>query len=346
MIPRRFVTAIALFVISTSLFARGQKIIPVPFSSFQYCINQASLYCFYPTFGLQSTLPFGGVTLQGNFGQGSVGFSEVSTLLGAETALLPLPSPASGITFKYDPRLGIFVKTQESLGPILTERAETTGKGKLTLTFAYEHVGYDSIDGAALKNLQINLSTSTGKLSVDEYTTFLTYGFTQWLDFSAAFPVRSVRMEATGFNATFIPATGNFAFTPGFSQQAGSTGLGDIVLRTKGRVLRREQGGVSLGFELRTPTGDYHNFVGSGAFGGKPFVAASWAFRPKHLYLAPHVNLGYEFNGTSLLGGSLEGQEGRLPRRLEWAVGSEIGAQRKRRSLSTLSANTCTAQKS
>src|SRR5262249_16067412 len=38
---------------------------------------------------------------------------------------LPLPSPASGFTYRFDEGTGTFVRSTQSFGPILTERAET-----------------------------------------------------------------------------------------------------------------------------------------------------------------------------------------------------------------------------
>ena len=59
--------------------------------------------------------------------------------------------------------------------------------------------------------------------------------------------------------------------------------------------------------------------------GGKPFVIGSMGWNFGRFYIGPHVNVGYEWNGSSVLGGSLLGVSERLPRRLEYAVGTEVG---------------------
>ena len=45
--------------------------------------------------------------------------------------------------------------SSESLGPVLSERAETIGKGKLFLGFTFQRIGFDSMDGTDLKNLPL-----------------------------------------------------------------------------------------------------------------------------------------------------------------------------------------------
>jgi hypothetical protein len=52
--------------------------------------------------------------------------------------------------------------------------------------------------------------------------------------------------------------------------------------------------------DLRLPTGDEQNFLGSGTFGFTPFAVFSYAAR-----VSPHVNVGYEVNGNSVLAGQI-----------------------------------------
>ena len=65
-------------------------------------------------------------------------FSQFSTALVAQLVSVPLPSPASGFTYRFDPSLGVFQRTTQSFGPILAERAETIGAGRLALGFAVQ----------------------------------------------------------------------------------------------------------------------------------------------------------------------------------------------------------------
>ena len=74
-------------------------------------------------------------------------------------------------------------------------------------------------------------------------------------------------------------------------------GIGDVVFRLKGTIYRTERLRVALLGDVRVPTGDERNFLGSGAYGLRPSVAASI----RTGWLTPHVNLGYQWNGLSLL---------------------------------------------
>src|ERR1041385_851614 len=63
---------------------------------------------------------------------------------------IPLPSPAAGFTFTFDPTLGAFTRTTDSFGPIYSQRADTTGRGKLTFGFSYSRFTFDKLDGKDL----------------------------------------------------------------------------------------------------------------------------------------------------------------------------------------------------
>src|SRR5260370_26780213 len=134
---------------------------------------------------------------------------------------------------------------------------------------------------------------------------YLRYGLVSRVDVSVAVPLLRVDLRDT-FSESFVrnptcPSSG-CASTP--SNQSGSrageaTGIGDVVFATKVNVwkLRRsdiDHGGFSLGVEVRLPSGDSHDFLGSGAIGAKPFATFSYAGR-----FSPHFNIGYQFNGKT-----------------------------------------------
>jgi hypothetical protein len=94
--------------------------------------------------------------------------------------------------------------------------------------------------------------------------------------------------------------------------------------------------------DVRTPSGNARELLGSGAIGIKPFVAVSATGR----HFSPHVNLGYQWNGRSSLAGDVTGttvsedesgaaviQNGpalkqRLPSQLFYTAGADFGATR------------------
>jgi hypothetical protein len=82
----------------------------------------------------------------------------------------------------------------------------------------------------------------------------------------------------------------------GSSAVNSATGIGDVVARLKWNALSGERLRFAAGFDMRFPTGDALNFLGSGSYGAKPFVVLSYRAR-----VSPHVMIGYEWNSHSIL---------------------------------------------
>ena len=80
-------------------------------------------------------------------------FAPINAAVGTQVSTLPMASPSSGISFVYDPSLKSFTVANESLGPVLGERARTIGRNRLFLGFSYQFLKFDSIDGKKLKAL-------------------------------------------------------------------------------------------------------------------------------------------------------------------------------------------------
>jgi hypothetical protein len=107
-----------------------------------------------------------------------------------------------------------------------------------------------------------------------------------------------------------------------FAAQGSATGVGDLVVRAKGTLVRKGHRGIAAGVELRMPSGDEDDLLGSGAWGVRPFAVVSFAYRR----LSPHLNLGYQWNGASVLAGDLKtGEKRGLPDRITTAVGADVG---------------------
>src|SRR6185369_8220625 len=73
--------------------------------------------------------------------------------LASQIASVPLPSPASGFTYEFDPALGVFNRTTRSFGPILTSRAETIGRHKVSLGLTYQYFAFDHLEGMDLHSI-------------------------------------------------------------------------------------------------------------------------------------------------------------------------------------------------
>ncbi len=301
----------------------------------------------------------------------------LSSAIATQLAILPIISPSSGFTYKYNSAAGAFERTTSSFGPIYTERAETIGRGKFSVGVSYQRFRFQNLDGIDLKKVPAVFShvPDTGPngtsptyeadvistqnsidLKMDQTMLYGTVGITDHLDISAAIPIVSVRMSASSA-ANIIRVSGPTFVLPGigtlpnphsfdaagslssvYGSSGSATGLGDITLRAKANIFSNNAIRVALALDVRTPTGDARQLLGSGATGIKPFVAISGGKR-----ISPHLNLGYQWNGSSILGGDVTGtkvsedatgavviQNGpalksSLPSQLFYSLGADVG---------------------
>jgi hypothetical protein len=258
-------------------------------------------------------------------------FNFFNEAFGTQIGQLPLATPASGFLFTFDKGLGVYKDAQESFGPLVAERVETIGRHKLYLAFTYQRFGFSELDGNSLNNLPLLFVFSSGQTpqvvtsthnrvdaKVDQFVAFGTFGITRRIDVSVAVPFEKVSMGASAAGTEY--STTNTAQASFSEFLAGSaSGVGDMVISAKGTLMQHERLGMAVGGEFRLPTGDEQNFLGSGAFGFKPyFVVAS---RGK---VAPHLNVGYQWNTKSTLATDQKGKE-TLPGSFNYAAGADIG---------------------
>jgi len=279
-------------------------------------------------------------------------FTQFNISLASQLASVPLPSPASGFTYELDPALGVFKRSTQSFGPILAERAETIGKKKFSLGFNYQYFTFDTIEGVDLGNVPAVfthdnaavggrsdvVTTANGiDLKVGQFTAFLSYGLADAVDVSAAVPFVKVDLDVVSqatiqrIGTASSPAThffrdasapGTFGTTKTFSSSGSASGIGDVVGRLKARLVKSGATGVAIGVDVRFPTGDELDLLGSGAWGVKPFVILSVSQR----VLSPHLNVGYQWNGQSVLAGNVvTGEKKSLPDQILYDAGVDIG---------------------
>lgn len=281
-------------------------------------------------------------------------FAPFNNAFASQIALVNLPSFASGFTYVFDPSLGVFSKNTDSFGPILSERAETIGRNQAAVGFSFQLFAYDTLDNVGLNGVPVaflhdnatagptsDVVTTTNSIQADfsHFTAFLNYGLSDTVDVSVALPIARVSLRASsvaqiqrlGTTNPAIhyfrpPGTTGFGTTGTFAKSGTATGLGDISLRVKGVAFRQGPSRLALGAEVRLPTGDEENLLGSGAAGFKPFLAWSRAGRP----MSPHAKVAYEINGRSLLAGDvLAGTKGKLPNQLYFEAGVDAAVSRK-----------------
>jgi hypothetical protein len=245
---------------------------------------------------------------------------------------LPNPSPASGTQHIWDPETGVFKGTPQSLGPILTERPETIGSGKLFFEVTNQTLSFDRLDRLDLRGFQVAYPIpSVGLVTADAYinvtinetTAHMTYGVTYWLDASFAMPIVNSSATVRGGATLRNLQTGATVFAlPTQLVQRSSTGPGDGLVRLKATIPTRKSDGrsifglpgnsrlkLAMATDLRLPIGDEFDYHGSGAYGIKPFLIASLASK----VFSPHVNAGFQWNGESYLASSLPNVKRHLP---------------------------------
>jgi opacity protein-like surface antigen len=142
-----------LCLVFTSAVAAGQNLCPLGVAS-------DKLICVIPQlFGVNGLQVANGAH-QGHFQASFLdsSFAPLSSSIARQSALVPLASPSSGITFAWDASAKVFTASTDSFGPVLSDRAETLGRHRLFLAFDYQYFNFDSIDGISLRRLPVVLT--------------------------------------------------------------------------------------------------------------------------------------------------------------------------------------------
>jgi hypothetical protein len=278
-------------------------------------------------------------------------FTQFNIALASQLTSVPIPSPGAGFTYHFDPTLGVFQRSTESFGPILADRADTVGRKKWSMGVSYQRYSFDTIESLDLDGVPAVythddpgpggradvVTTQNGiKTSVDQFTLTGTYGFGDRVDLAVALPIVSADLEITSVATVqrigtagsplthfFRQPDGSAGNTRTFSNSGSASGIGDMVLRLKGQVVKKPKSGVALALDVRVPTGDEEDLLGAGALGLKPFLIASFTAGK----FSPHVNVGYEWNGESVLAGDPKtGTKEDVPDDLVYIAGFDVAA--------------------
>ena len=282
-------------------------------------------------------------------------FSPFNAALASRLASVALPAPASGFTYTFDPALGVFNRSTKSFGPLVTDRAETIGKKRASIGFAYQYFTFDKIDGLDLGDIPTvfthdNPVAGTGRDDVitaanaisarmTQMTATVSYGISDHVDISVALPLVRVdlgvssvaRIQRIGtvnhaIHFFYVPTGDTYGDEAVFTKSGEASGIGDIAVRLKASLAHRSSLGLAVGVESRLPTGDEKDLLGAGAFAVKPYLVLS----SPHGSFSPHLNAAYQWNGKSLLGGNvLSGVKEDLPDEAVVAAGADVGIGQK-----------------
>jgi hypothetical protein len=172
-------------------------------------------------------------------------------------------------------------------------------------------------------------------LRTDTATFFANYGVTNSLDLGIVVPIVRVDLQASSRSTIVRLSTGEpgpsdpdpqnihswdglGATVLNLPNRGGSaSGLGDLLVRAKYAFLNREAGGAAVGFDLRLPTGDEADLLGTGGTQARLQFIGSAAVGN----FSPHVNFGYTFSR-----GELTAPEIRLPTIPGSAAIGDLGA--------------------
>ena len=220
-----------------------------------------------------------------------------------ELATVPISTSSGGFTYRLNPSLGTMERLTEGFGPFLVDRAVTTGGGQASIGFTYRYATFTSLDGRDLRNGTLvttanrfrdetsafDVEALTLRIRTTTITLFGNYGVTNWLDVGAVVPV--VRLDLSGERVNTYRGT-SLVQAQG---TATATGLADIAVRAKVRLVGAGMSGLAAGVEVRLPTGNPDDLRGAGrtavktsaigSFGGGPFEA--------------HLNAGVTEGGVS-----------------------------------------------
>jgi hypothetical protein len=185
----------------------------------------------------------------------------------------PLATSSSGFLYRLNPQLGTVERATESFGAFFVERALTPGRGRASFGLSATSAAFDELDGQNLRDgtfvtvanrfrdepAPFDTESLTLKIRSSAMTLFGSVGVTDRFEIGAAVPFVRVSLEGNRVNV--------YRGTPSLQASATSTasGVADVALRAKYTLVAGQNGGVAAATELRLPTGDERNLLGTGA---------------------------------------------------------------------------------
>ncbi len=235
--------------------------------------------------------------------------NQLNRVIAAQLSTFPLASSSGGFTFEFDPALGIFERSTESFGPIFAERALTAGKGTFSFGITGLEARYDNFEGQSLDGSDLQLYLIHQDLNDDGMTAqpwvegdfirsdlavdlrnrttvaVANFGVTDNFDIGLAVPFVDVQLNASIVTTIEDVATEPDPFVSHifegnqrqalFEEKGTASGVGDIVLRAKYNFRRGATWSFAGALDLRLPTRNADDLLGSGATQAKLFGIVS-----------------------------------------------------------------------
>jgi hypothetical protein len=257
--------------------------------------------------------------------------------VGNALSSFPLGASSAGFTYLVNPTTGERELKAVSFGPVFVERALTNGKGVLNMGFAYQAAAFDTLQGQNIKDdgflIQSQLGTylSDGSNVGDTWRAFLdvkskvflfsgSVGLTDNFDFGWSVPVVSLSARGRflrdynggidydrnlpGVRAAYPNKVGTEVIG---DRDITANGIGDIVVRGKYAFGVDAGQRLLVSADLRLPTGDEENLLGSGSASLRMIVGSS---------VRLGENASFNANGGYTVGG--------LTDEINFSLGTEV----------------------
>jgi len=221
----------------------------------------------------------------------------------ANLATLPVPSSSSGFVYRLNPELGTVERLTQSFGPFFVERAITAGRGQVSLGVTFQQLRFTALDGHDLRDGSLvttanQFTDESAPFDVDRLTLAISgsvatlygnVGITDNVEVGVAVPMVSLIVDGTRIDTyrgrTFTQATAS----------ARTTGLADMVVRTKFTPYRNGGSAIAGAVDLRLPTGRSEDLLGAGSRSVKFSLIGS----VESGHVSAHANAGVTVGGLA-----------------------------------------------
>jgi hypothetical protein len=185
---------------------------------------------------------------------------------------VPLATASSGFLYRLNPELGTVERATESFGGFFVERALTPGNGHASFGVSTSTSSFDRFDGRSLRDgalvtianqfrdeaAPFDTESLILHIRSSMMTMFGSVGIGNRVEIGAAVPLVQLTLDGQRINvyrgSTLIQASGN----------ATASGVADVAVRGKVNLYAARSGGFAVAGEVRLPTGDETNLLGTG----------------------------------------------------------------------------------
>ena len=219
--------------------------------------------------------------------------------LRSDLGVRPMTSPGGGLSYEWNAALGTLTRPTDSFGPVFISRARGIGERRASISFGVRQIEFDAVDGRPLTagRLVAAESTVAGEampfdiqsvaLRIRARTATFTgqVGVADRLDFVVAVPFVDLTLSGERidtYRGTPLPQATAFA---------SASGLGDVVMRGQFQLVQDGPRALAVIGEVRLPTGNTANSLGTGERRLAPHAVGSIELRR----MTVHAQLGYVF---------------------------------------------------